>query len=432
MATFGEKLRALMSERKISQRKLAKLVPCSDGYLSRLATGDRRPSEQTATRLDELLGAEGELLALSRRATDGTDRAVTDSGADIHSDKDEEMQRRRLLQALAALGVATPAVDAIDQIRQSVDRAIGRDEDGHLDEWEETVAEYGYTYQQQPPRQLLNDLAADMVILQRVASRHSDGPQLRSWQRVTGGLSVLMAKTLSNLGESRLARDWWMTAQHAADSSHDVDLSLWISGERLVYGLYENRPTETLLHKTDRVLAQAPATPRRGLIHVRAVRAQLLSMEKGSERAAADEIRTCEEIYQRLPAAVTRDKSTHGWGEDRLRYTQAWVHAHTRKRDQLDATVARAHTVSNQQSVRVRTQLDLMRAAGHVRAGDTTEGVRFAHAAYEALLPQHRALMVTSLAHQVAAAVPANRRAEPTVSAYRELLASGSERKAIT
>ncbi len=44
MTTFGAKLRALMAERQISQRKLAKLVPCNDGHLSKLANDRKRPS----------------------------------------------------------------------------------------------------------------------------------------------------------------------------------------------------------------------------------------------------------------------------------------------------------------------------------------------------------------------------------------------------
>ncbi|MFF5265305.1 hypothetical protein ACFY4C_41025, partial [Actinomadura viridis] len=77
---------------------------------------------------------------------------------------------------------------------------------------------------------------------------------------------------------------------------------------------------------------------------------------------------------------------------------------------------------------RARTQLGLLRAAGRVRAGDTTEGVRHAHAVYEAQPADQRTTMVTSLARQVVEAVPAADRHKPVVAAYGELLASGSRR----
>ncbi|WP_141579641.1 helix-turn-helix transcriptional regulator [Actinomadura sp. WMMA1423] len=64
MTTFGERFRALMAERRVSQRRLADLVPCNDGYLSRVARGERVPSGRIAERLDELLDAGGQLAAL--------------------------------------------------------------------------------------------------------------------------------------------------------------------------------------------------------------------------------------------------------------------------------------------------------------------------------------------------------------------------------
>lgn len=66
MTTFGEKLRALMAERELSQRKLAGLVPCDDGHLSKIANDRKRPSPELANRLDELLEANGTLSALLR------------------------------------------------------------------------------------------------------------------------------------------------------------------------------------------------------------------------------------------------------------------------------------------------------------------------------------------------------------------------------
>ncbi|WP_433138736.1 helix-turn-helix domain-containing protein [Actinomadura nitritigenes] len=65
--TFGEKLRALMAERGISQRRLAAQVPCDDGYISKLINGRKRPSREIAERLDGLLGAGGGLAALRPR-----------------------------------------------------------------------------------------------------------------------------------------------------------------------------------------------------------------------------------------------------------------------------------------------------------------------------------------------------------------------------
>ncbi|MEU5992841.1 helix-turn-helix domain-containing protein [Spirillospora sp. NPDC047418] len=431
--TFGEALRRLMTDRGIGVRATARQVPCDAGHVSKLCHGHKSPSEQLAARLDAILDAGGLLIDLART----TPEAPVQAGSvipGVHADdrgEDDEMQRRRLLQALATLGAASsPAVEAVQCIRDGVDRVIGRDESSHLDEWEETVAEYGYTYLLLPPQRLLRDLAADLVTVQRITGQRTGDRSLPSWYRVTGGLAALMAKTLCNMGQSRMARDWWVTAQHAADASRDADLSLWIRGEQIVHGLYENRPSVLLLRKADQAVASGTAC--RGLLHVRTVRAQLLALEGAREEAAA-ELRMCEEIFGCLPASVTGEvRSVAGWAEDRLRYTEAWVHAHAGERDRVDTAVARAAQVLPGDDPRVRVQLDLLRAAGHVRAGDTTEGVQHAHIVYETQPTEHRTVMVTSLARQVSEAVPARDRDLPVVAGYRELLSSSAPDGAIT
>ncbi len=64
---FAEALRALMAERGISGRELARRVPCDKGHVSRLKNGHTRPSPATAAKLDEILGAGGELSGLAAR-----------------------------------------------------------------------------------------------------------------------------------------------------------------------------------------------------------------------------------------------------------------------------------------------------------------------------------------------------------------------------
>src|SRR5690606_32964430 len=144
-----------------------------------------------------------------------------------------------------------------------------------------------YSYVLEPPQALLQDLATDLVTLQLVTGRRAGGQMPPAWCRVIGGLAALMAKTLCNLGQSRVAREWWATAQHAADASGDRDLSLWVRGEQLVHGLYEGRPPVILLRKADRTVA-GDGGMLRGMLHVRSVRAQLLAIEGAPGAAAAE------------------------------------------------------------------------------------------------------------------------------------------------
>lgn len=111
--TFGGKLRALMAERGVTQRGLARLVPCNDGYLSRVAHDAQIPSERLAERLDELLGADGELAAL-RMSLDGV----------VNAD-----DRARIAAAIAHParldGAAVDAFDAVLAGQRRLEDALG-------------------------------------------------------------------------------------------------------------------------------------------------------------------------------------------------------------------------------------------------------------------------------------------------------------------
>lgn len=61
--TFGESMRARMTEREISLRTLAKLIPADLGHLSRIARDKKPPSALMAERIDAALDAGGTLAA---------------------------------------------------------------------------------------------------------------------------------------------------------------------------------------------------------------------------------------------------------------------------------------------------------------------------------------------------------------------------------
>ena len=67
MSEFSDELRRLMVGRGIGVRELGRQVPCNAGHISQLCHGRKRPSEQTARRLDDVLDAGGQLLALARQ-----------------------------------------------------------------------------------------------------------------------------------------------------------------------------------------------------------------------------------------------------------------------------------------------------------------------------------------------------------------------------
>jgi transcriptional regulator with XRE-family HTH domain len=67
-APFGERVLALAEPRGLSLRELARRVPCDASHLSKVVHGRKRPSLRVAARLDDLLEADGELVALAEAA----------------------------------------------------------------------------------------------------------------------------------------------------------------------------------------------------------------------------------------------------------------------------------------------------------------------------------------------------------------------------
>jgi ribosome-binding protein aMBF1 (putative translation factor) len=61
--SFCDEVSRLHAARGWSLRELARRVPCDAGYLSKLIHGHKNPSLTMAARLEELLGANGRLVA---------------------------------------------------------------------------------------------------------------------------------------------------------------------------------------------------------------------------------------------------------------------------------------------------------------------------------------------------------------------------------
>ena len=86
---FGEKLVTLMETRGLSAAETARRVACSAGYLCNVIHGRKRPSARVAGRLDDLLKASGDLIALAETAevvTNDDERASQAKPPDPASD----------------------------------------------------------------------------------------------------------------------------------------------------------------------------------------------------------------------------------------------------------------------------------------------------------------------------------------------------------
>ncbi|MQY03585.1 helix-turn-helix transcriptional regulator [Actinomadura macrotermitis] len=422
---FGAKLRELRNARGMSLAALAAVIPYDKGTLSKIENGDRRPSEKLAWSLDRFLEQRGELAALRLGA--GSEMPAADGAG---GEDESEVQRRRFLADLAALGVAasSPGLDALRVMQGGLEDLVGPRGAAAVEDWQEVVVEYGHSYPDIHPAELYRMLVRDLLEVHRDMEGVGEGdPLYPQWCRVLAGLETLLAKTLSNVGERRAAQRWWKTAKRAAARSGDRDVELWIGGERLIHGLYERRPVTLLLREADALLTCAPSSGGgAGLAKTLAARGQLLAAQ--GDPAALDVLDAYRNVFDELPDSDTADiHSIWNTGPDRRGYFEAYVLAYLGQHQEAAVAVRQVEELMPT-GWRMSGQLRLLGALSQVRGGDVLEGVDHAHEVYSGFPPGQRAMMMSRLAGEVLASVPDDARTSRPVSAYRELVGSAGPR----
>lgn len=339
------------------------------------------------------------------------------------TDDEDDMERRRLLQALASLGVAiSPAAEAVRTIRDAFASVLPNQELHAVSDWEEIAAEYGHGFLTTPAAELLPDLAADVVTLQQLIRTTRAEDRRRDLCRPGGQMAMLMALTIGALGSKREAHRWWQTARHIADASTDIDLRVWVRGYEAMQALYERRPAELVLVRAEEAIAIAGGTPRAAVLEAMAVRAQTLAT-LGRDVEAEQEVRAMEMLFSALPLASPLERmSPRAWPETGLRHTQSWVFTHTEHPEAAQAQEA-ALSLYPQQMLRQISQIRLLQATTLVMGGDIADGIQHARLTLEALPAEQHTLGVQQSAHGVLSAVPETETRRPAVTEYREQLA---------
>ncbi|GAA4058523.1 helix-turn-helix transcriptional regulator [Actinomadura miaoliensis] len=394
--TFGEKLRALMAERQISQRRLAAMVPCDNGHLSKVANGVKRPSPELVERLDQLLGADGELIALSAEPPESpgqvpTRRPSSDQVADpaartpggqagsvrlLGPDFAEDELRRRIFLALMGAAAARRLAEEAEPLRLAFNGALTSEPtERDADAWERVAYDYAYEVGLLPAPQLLPELLADFDEI-KVLVKQSSGTMRKQLVVSSAKLAALTAITFINLGDPRGARRWWRTAARAADESGNHPLASLMRGRQAVFSLYEPRPNMSILRVAEEAIEIGRGTPCAGVASGYAAKAQALATW-GRHDEAKVSLENLKRVFDGLPDSVRDDRSTQwGWSEQRLYHVAS--HVHTLAGDVKQATEAQdtALTFYPEENYQGRSQIELHRSGCFIRAGDVDTGAQ--------------------------------------------------------
>lgn len=412
MTTFGEKLRALMAERRISQRKLARLVPCDDGHLSKIANDRKRPSPELAARLDELLNAGGTLAALrpERPASPARGRSMcvehTTAGhraphvamagtaiGHLHGAVDAggdngTVDRRALLGLMAA--ATASALHDTEPLREVFETALAADTgDRDADAWDRIAHNYAREVGWSADTVLRPELAADFAELSRLL------PTARGHIRTrlihaAAHMAALMAITLTNAGEGRAARRWWRTAARAADQTGDHRLAALVRGRAAVFALYTDTPRLSVLETAEDAIAVGRGRQCTGVVSAYAAKAQALA-ELGRHGEAVAALADVRGVFEQLPDAVTRDRSSQwGWSDGRLNYVTSLIHTCAGNVELGHAAQDAALAVCPDRNWQARGQIEMHRAGVLMCAGDVDEGARHMTRVLESLPVEQR------------------------------------------
>jgi transcriptional regulator with XRE-family HTH domain len=285
---FGPELRRLRTERGLSLGKLAELVPCNRGYVGQLEHGDRHPSATLARKLDDVLQAGGELVALAR----------SDAQAPMPTSPqpDDEFDAFELARRATASDVSNTTLAGLEL---AVDRLA-------------------VAYQGTTPVALLLDVRRHLHYVGQLIDKRATLEQRRRLLIVGGWLSLLAGTVHIDLHQRAPAGARLAAAESLAEHTDNREIAAWCLETRAWDALTEGR------FKLAADLSQAAQriAPQDGSAFIQATAQEGRAWARlGETRAARDAMSRVERLASPLPMP---DQPEHHY-----RYDPAKQHAYT-------------------------------------------------------------------------------------------------------
>jgi transcriptional regulator with XRE-family HTH domain len=402
---------------KLTLAELAGQAYVDEGDLSKWERGITHPQPDAASRLDQVLGAAGQLTALhsliSRLKTTPTSPP---KAAVLHPEEMDAVRRQLLVGMTTLAGAAAIPLDGLDNLRKVVESGLGT---ARVSDWEELAFEYSHSVASQPLSGVIPDLALDVLALQKLLHVGPTGPR---WAHVNARLTFLLAFALGSAGYTRESRQWWMTARSAAEQAGDRTLVAAAFGYEACQALYEQRPVPVVVERVEQALAAAQGTPCSGVAEAYGALSLAAVYLGDTDRAYAalqDQART----FEQLPEEVTGDHlSVVGWPVSRLLHMKSYIYALT-GHPQSEHTHQEALDAYPASRVRQIAQVQLHSALSAVRGGDVVAGLDHARQVLSGLAPHYQTRYVRYTAATVLEAVPTDAKSRSPVTEYREFLA---------
>ena len=206
MAAFGQRVRALRTERGWSLAELAAAVPCDKGHLSRIETGGRRATAELARRLDDVLGARGDIVAAPHLDT-------------VAADDARPWETAELLRRVQANDAAPATVEALHA----------------------TVFELCCQYATQPAVQLRAEAHGWMREVARMLHRPTGFAAHRELLVAAGWLALLVGCVEYDMGMRAGAEATRVMARQLGDEAGHPEISAWSHEMAAWFALTQSR-----------------------------------------------------------------------------------------------------------------------------------------------------------------------------------------------
>jgi transcriptional regulator with XRE-family HTH domain len=438
-AAFGAVLRMWRDRRGMSLRQLAEQVRWDHSVIGKWEQGRNPPSPDAIKALEDALDTGGELAEVALRAQAMEVerlraeirrlRGRTLPAKPLNSEDDDQMERRAAMQILAALGTsAVVPPSAIQTILAGVNRAIGDRDDFGLDEWEQTVWEYGFRTNSGPLGALIGELTADIVEIKRLLDSGPPPSVRTGLLRVVAGLNQILAGELTHMQARSESRQAHATARRAADASGDRDLRVAVRAGQAWNAFASGEHPQIVLRRLDDAVRIAGGAPSAGLANAQAARAFVLASQAGAGNrdgdAALAVLHDLRAVFERLPGTATEDDlSIWGFSERALRFSEAHTFALAGRRREADRAIERALALYPPELVHGLANLRLIQAYNLIGDHDISQGLDHAMTSLQGLpiTPARRQMTM-----QVIDGLPEKARTLPAAQELRALTASST------
>ncbi|MEW2548665.1 helix-turn-helix transcriptional regulator [Streptomyces sp. NPDC047002] len=359
---FGSELRRARHAAGLTLSRLAARVHYSKAQLSKVETGQKRPSQELARLCDAALGTQGALLGLVPAPS--VPRTKREAAAD--EEGGAAPARRGLLAAGAAavLGTAaTPSASAAP----AADGAL-------LDISRNLFAEFRRLGQSAPPGAVLPALAEQTRVLRLLARR--------SGARTRDGLIALSSRyaefagwMAQEAGDDQAALRLTDEAVELAAAAGDSDLASYARVRRALVSYYRGDAAETLALTAT---VSSPALPPRilGLAAVQEAEGHSLAGDHGSSMRALDRARA---LLARVPADPAQPVLGASHVPDQVAMITGWCLLDLgRPRQAAEVFDREMHRVAPT-ALRTRARYGTRQALAHALAGDIDQACALAH-----------------------------------------------------